>query len=56
MKEEKQMVQIDVEYVRQEIEVLMQTPQVRKLIYLQQVLAQLNKQEEVVPADETKED
>jgi len=40
MKEEKKLVQLDAEYVRQEIDALMKTPQVQKLIYLQQALKQ----------------
>jgi 2-C-methyl-D-erythritol 4-phosphate cytidylyltransferase len=39
MKEEKKVL-LDAEYVRQEIDALMKTPQVQKLIYLQQALQQ----------------
>jgi hypothetical protein len=53
MKEEKKVL-LDAEYVRQEIDALMKTPQVQKLIYLQQALQQAMTVPEQIPepADE----
>ena len=40
-----QMVQVDANFIKQEVEELMKTPIVQKVIYLQKVLEQLNVEE-----------